>query len=116
MDQAKIEEHGNALYEALRARQRSPRIARINHVVDHRQRRSPVDRDVLPQLGGHLLLHLVPRDRIFDALQQLARRDRHHPFRAHHSDLRLRPRDQQVGLVGPPVHHVVAGAVNNLQR
>ena len=51
------------------------------------------------------------RRRVLCRVDLFAERDLDHALRAHHADLRARPRHDQVRLIRAAVHHVVAGAV-----
>jgi len=62
--------------------------------------------DQLLALGG----------RVVGRLDLLAEDDLHRALGAHHADLGARPGDDQVRLVGPAAHHVVAGAVGLAQH
>ena len=102
-----------ALGELERADDRRPRLARVDHVVDHVVARRDVDVDQpavgLDQLG-------LLGGRVLGLLDLLAEDDLDRALGAHHGDLRGRPGDDQVGLVRAAAHHVVAGAVGLAQH
>src|SRR5438067_3471274 len=87
---------------------RRARLARVDDVVDHVVARGHVDVDDLAvgldQLG---LLGLG----VIGFFDLFAHHDLDRPLGAHHADLGARPGDDQVGLIGAAVHHVVTGAV-----
>ncbi len=89
---------------------RAARLGRVDHVVELRVARGDVRIDV----GADLLRQLELLRHPFllgDGLERLAVDDRDRAVGPHHRDLRGRPRDDVVGLVGQAVHHEVAGAV-----
>src|SRR5207248_7103740 len=96
-----------ALRHLERLADRRARLARVDHVVDHVVARRDVDVDDLAELVDQLLL--LGR-RVVGRLDLLAEDDLDRALGAHHADLRRRPRDDQVRLVGPAAHHVVARA------
>src|SRR3954451_13480607 len=84
------------------------RLARIDHVVDHRV--AGGDRDVDDLAVGLDELGLLGRG-VVGLLDLPAHHDLDRALRPHDADLGARPGDDQVGLVGAPVHHVVARAI-----
>ncbi len=87
---------------------RGARLARVDHVVDHRVARGDVRVDDLLEVRDQLGPLGV---RVVGRLDLLAHDDVHGALGAHHRDLRARPGHDQVGLVGLAAHHVVARAV-----
>src|SRR5579884_63108 len=90
------------------AADRGPRLARVDHVVDHVVAGGDVDVDDLAEVLDQLLL--LGR-RILGLLDLAAEDDLDRALGSHHADLGARPRDDQVRLIRAPAHHVVAGAV-----
>src|ERR1700722_11308307 len=97
-----------ALRHLQPAADRGARLAWVDHVVDEVVAGGDVHVEhlfeVLDQLG------LLCR-RVLCRVYRLTEGDLNDPLGSHHADLGARPRNDQVGLVRAPAHHVVAGAV-----
>src|SRR4051794_7007047 len=85
------------LREPQRPDDRRAGLAGVDHIVDHPVPRGDVDVDE-PAVGGDQLGPL--RRRVLRLLHLLAEHDLHRALGAHHGDLRARPGDDQVGLIG----------------
>src|SRR5690242_12968570 len=96
-----------------RAADRRPRLARVDHVVDHVVARGHVHVDDLPEALDQLL---ALGRRVLGLLDLLTEDDLNRSLCSHHADLSRGPGDDQVGLIGPAAHHVVAGAVRLAQH
>ena len=88
-------------------------LTRIDHVVDHVVAGRTVDVDQLAVVGDQLG---PPGLGVLGLGDLLAEDDLDRALGAHDADLRRRPGDDQVGLVGAAAHHVVAGAVGLAQH
>src|SRR5438067_4298918 len=89
---------------------RVARLGGVDHVVELPVPDGDVRVDVLADLLGQL--EALLRSFLFgDSFDRLAVDDVDGAVGAHHGDLRRRPRDDEVGLVGGAVHYEVPGAV-----
>ena len=93
------------------------RVARVDHPVvvepAGEEQRRRLRLDLLLDHGAHGRVLVLVVDAAL-GLGGLPRHDRQHPGelgRTHHRRLRVRPREEEPGIVGPAAHAVVAGAV-----